>query len=76
MAAIASAHSINEAFTSILSGQETVSNDQIEAMWTHYSANEGLNSPNVEVSEDERKANFRASLWRVIKHNSKENVTW
>lgn len=76
LAALTSAQSINEAFSSILTGAEPISNDQIDAMWAHYSQNEGNNSPNVGAPEGERKSNFRASLWRVIQHNKQEGVTW
>lgn len=45
-------------------------------MWMHYNENEGKNSPNADLPEAERVANFRASMWRVIQHNSKEGMTW
>ena len=76
IATFASAQSVNDVFSSVLTGQEPISNDQIDAMWAHYSVNEGANSPNVDAPIGTRKANFRASLWRVIKHNQQEGVTW
>jgi hypothetical protein len=76
LVALAAAHNINDAFGAVLNGEQAISNDQIEAMWMHYSENEGKSSPNAELPEAERMANFRASMWRVIQHNSQEGMTW
>ena len=76
MAAFASPNDINEQFASALNGQSAVNQDQLIAMFQHFIQNEGQMSPNADLSDEQRMANFHQSVWRVIKHNAQPGVSW
>ena len=76
MVAAATAHTTNDAFSAVINGEVEFGHEEMQAMWNHYKGNEGVDSPNADLPDAERMANFRTTLWRVIKHNKKEGMTW